>query len=43
MMPAKMATLGLLKTTVFTNKGYDVITFVDDVTNNIYHMIQITL
>ena len=32
MVSAKMATLGLLKTTVFTNKGYDVITSVDDVT-----------
>ena len=33
MMSAKMATPGLLKTTVFWNKGYDVIIFVHDVTN----------
>ena len=32
-MSAKMATLGLLKITVFWNKGYDVIISVDDVTN----------
>ena len=43
MVSAKMVTLGLLKTTVFTNKGYDVITSVDDVTKKIYHIIQITL
>ena len=42
MMSAKMATLGLLKTTAFTNKGYDVIISVDDVTDKTYHMIQIT-
>ena len=35
MMSAKMATPGLLKITVFWNKGYDVITFGDDVTNKI--------
>ena len=35
MMSAKMATPGLLKITVFHNKGYDVITPVDDVTNKI--------
>ena len=33
MMPAKLATLGLLKIKVFWNKGYDVIIFVHDVTN----------
>ena len=33
MMPAKMATPGLLKITVFWNKGYDVIISVDYVTN----------
>ena len=33
MMSAKMATAGLLKITVFRNKGYDVIISVDDVTN----------
>ena len=33
MMPAKLATPGLLKTTVFRKKIYDVITSVDDVTN----------
>ena len=35
MMSAKMATPGLLKTTVFWNKGYDVIIPVDDITNKI--------
>ena len=35
MMTAKMATLDLLKITVFWNKGYDVIVSVDDVTNKI--------
>ena len=35
MMPVKMATPGLLKITVFWNKGYDVIISVDDVTNKI--------
>ena len=35
MMSAKMATPGLLKITVFLNKGYDVIVSVDDVTNKI--------
>ena len=35
MMSAKMATPGLLKITVFWNKGYDVIIFVHDVTNKI--------
>ena len=32
MISAKMATPGLLKTTVFWSKGYDVIIYVDDVT-----------
>ena len=32
MMSAKMATVGLLKVTVFWNKGYDVIISVHDVT-----------
>ena len=32
-MSAKMATLGLLKITVFWNKDYDVIISVDDFTN----------
>ena len=32
-MSAKMNTPGLLKATIFSNKGYDVITFVHDVTN----------
>ena len=40
---AKMATPDLLKTTVFSNKGYDVIISVDDVTKKIYHVIQIKL
>ena len=35
MMSAKMATPGLLKITVFWNKGYDVITSVDDIINKI--------
>ena len=35
MMPAKMATPGLVKIMVFWNKGYDVIIPVDDVTNKI--------
>ena len=34
-MSVAMATPGLLKMTVFWNKGYDVIIPVDDVTNNI--------
>ena len=33
MMPARMANPGLLKVTVFWNKGYDVIIPVNDVTN----------
>ena len=43
MMSAKMATPGLLKITVFWNKGYDFIITVDDVTNKFYDMIQIIL
>ena len=35
MMLAKMATPGLLKITVFWNKGYDVIISVDDINNKI--------
>ena len=35
MMSAKLATLGLLKIKVFWNKGYEVITSVSDVTNEI--------
>ena len=35
MISAKMATPGLLKITVFWNKGYDVIIYVDDVTTQI--------
>ena len=35
MMPAKMATLGLLKRKIFTNKGYGVIDSVHYVINNI--------
>ena len=34
-MPAKMATVGLLKINEFWNKGYGVIIFVHDVTNKI--------
>ena len=35
MMSAKMATLDLLKIKAFWNKGYEVITFVHDVSNKI--------
>ena len=35
MMSTKVATAGLLKITVFRNKGYDVIIPVDDGTNKI--------
>ena len=35
MMLANMATPGLLKITIFWNKGYDVIISVDDVINKI--------
>ena len=35
MMSAKIATLGLLKITIFWNEGYDVIIYVHDVTNQI--------
>ena len=35
MMSAKMATPGLLKMTVFWNKGYDLIISIDDITNKI--------
>ena len=35
MMSANMATPGLLKITIFWNKGYDVIISVDDVINKI--------
>ena len=35
MIPAKITTPGLLKMRVFSNKGYDVIFFVYDVTNKI--------
>ena len=35
MMSAKMASPGLLKITLFWNKGYDVITSVQDVINKI--------
>ena len=43
MMSVKMATPGLLKITVFWNKGYDVIIPVDDVTEKFYHVIPILL
>ena len=35
MMSAKMATLGLLEIKIFWNKGYDVLSFVNEVTNKI--------
>ena len=31
MMSAKLATIGLLKIKIFSNKGYDIINFVHDV------------
>ena len=34
-MSAKMATLGLLEIKIFWNKVYDVLTFVNEVTNKI--------
>ena len=34
MMSAKMATLGLLKIKVFSNKSYNVIIYVNDVVTN---------
>ena len=34
-MAVKMTTVGLLKIKIFWNKGYDVIIFVHDDTNNI--------
>ena len=40
MMSAKMATPGLFKITIFSNKGYDLIIPVDDVTKKFYHVIQ---
>ena len=43
MMSAKMDTPGLLKVTVFWNKGYDVIISVDDVNKKFYQVIQIIL
>ena len=36
MMSAKIATPGLLKLTVFWNKGYEVILHVDDAINKIF-------
>ena len=43
MMSAEMANPGLLKITVFWNKGYDVTISVDDVPTKFYHVIQIIL
>ena len=43
MMSAKMANPGILKTTVFWNKGYEVIIPVNDATKKFYHVIQIIL
>ena len=42
-LPAKMATLGLLKIKVFWNKDYDVMIYVHDVTTKILLVIQIIL
>ena len=38
-----MASKSLLEITVFSNKGYDVIIFVDDFNRKFYHVIQIKL
>ena len=35
MIPAKLVTLGLFKIKIFWNRGYDVIIFVQQVTNKI--------
>ena len=35
MMSGKMATLDLLEIKIFWNKGYDVLTFINEVTNKI--------
>ena len=43
MMSAKMATPALFKTTIFLNKGYDVIIPVHGVPTKFYHVIQIIL
>ena len=43
MMPAKLATLGLLKITVFWNEGYDVIIFSMTSSTKFYHVTQIKL
>ena len=42
MMPAKLTILGLLKTKIFWNKGYDIIISVHDIINKFYHVTQIT-
>ena len=38
-----MASTSLFEITVFSNKGYDVIIFVDDFNRKFYHVIQIKL
>ena len=43
MMSGRMATLGLLKTKVIWNEGCALIDSVFDVTQKIYHVIQIIL
>ena len=43
MMPAKMATPGFLKITVFWNKSYNVTISVDTSLTRFYHVIQIIL
>ena len=48
MMTAKMATLGLLKIKLFLNKGYDVLIFAHDVTNQIlsrdsYYIVDVVM
>ena len=44
MMSAKIPTPGILKITLFWNKGYDIILSVDDTSpTKFYHVIQIIL
>ena len=38
-----MSYTSLIEITVFSNKGYDVIIFVDDFNRKFYHVIQIKL
>ena len=42
MMSANLATQGLFRIKTFSNKGYDAIISVHDVTREFYHLNQIT-